>query len=156
MLVTPKKQRLQAVKHVGCTVAHCKVSSHNGQKSLGSFSREAASGNGDRTAQHRMYTLGFSITWTVLAALFAWFIRFEPDWQQQEAFVKITLTAMPLAGLLFIRDSLRKMRRQRSVRWETTGEATVFIWKKLDGSEKRSCVDPRVEWDKDDRNFADP
>jgi len=103
-----------------------------------------------------MNTLVFNIIWTVLAALGAWFIAYEPDWQSQEAFVKIIFTAMPFAGLLFIWDSLRKLRRFRSVRCETIDNETVYVWTELNGSEKRSTVDPRIEWDKEDRNFADP
>lgn len=103
-----------------------------------------------------MYKLGFSIIWTVLAVLGAWFIAYEPDWQDQEAFVKIIFTAMPFAGLLFIWDSLRKLRRFRNVRCKTIDGETVYVWTDLNGSKKRSTVDPRIAWDKDDRNFADP
>jgi len=106
-------------------------------------------------AEHRMHTLVFSIIWTVLAAIGAWFITYQPDWQNQEAFVKILFTGMPFAGLLFIWDSLRKLRRSRSVRCETIGKETVYVWTELNGFEKRSNVDPRIEWDQEDRNFAD-
>jgi hypothetical protein len=102
-----------------------------------------------------MHTLVFSIIWTVLAALGAWFITYEPDWQDQKTFVKIIFSAMPFVGLLFIWDSFRKLRRFRGVRCETIDEETVYIWTELNGSEKRSTVDPRIEWDKEDRNFAD-
>ena len=58
---------------------------------------------------------------------------------------------MPFAGIPFIWDSLRKLQRFRSAREENG----IFIWTELDGSERRSAVDPRIEWDKDDRNFSD-
>lgn len=124
-------------------------------RNSGIVHRELASGNGDRTAHYRMYKLGFSITWTVLTALGVWFIHFEPDWQDQEAFVKIILTAMPLAGLPFIWDSLRKLRRFRSVRTEMADNKTVYFWIELDGSESSSTIDPRIAWDSEDRNFSD-
>jgi hypothetical protein len=102
-----------------------------------------------------MHTLVFSIIWTVLAALGAWFITYEPGWQNRKAFVKIIFAVMPLVGLLFIWDSLRKLRRFRSVRSEMIDNETVYVWTELNGSEKRSTVDPRIEWDQEDRNFAD-
>lgn len=109
-------------------------------------------------ARHRMYTLGFSTIWTVLATLFVLF--FDPDpgpeYQRHEYIGKVILTAMPFVGLLFICDSLRKLHRFRSVRCETIDGEAVYVWTELNGSKKRSNVDPRIQWDKEDRNFADP
>lgn len=102
-----------------------------------------------------MYTLIFSIIWTVLTALGAWFITFEPEWQKQESFVKIIFNAMPFVGLLFIWGSLRKLRRFRSVRTKKIDNKTVYFWTELDGSESSSSIDPRIAWDEKDRDFSD-
>lgn len=109
-------------------------------------------------AQHRMHTLVFSMIWTALAALVALFfdLDFGPEYQQYEHVGKIIFTAMPFVGLLFIWDSLRKLRRFRSVRSATIDGETVFVWTELNGSQKTSTTDPRIAWDKEDRNFADP
>ncbi len=105
-----------------------------------------------------MYTLVFSIIWTVLTALFALFFNLDPALadQKHELLLRSGFAVMPVFGLLFIWDSLRKLRRYRSVRCETTDNETVYVWTELNNSEKRSPVDPRIAWDKDDRNFADP
>lgn len=105
-----------------------------------------------------MYTLGFSIIWTILAALFVLFFEYDPgpEFQKHEQIGQVIFTAMPFMGLLFIWDSFRKLRRFRSVRCETIKGETVYVWTELNGSEKRSTVDPRIVWDKEDRNFADP
>ncbi len=105
-----------------------------------------------------MHTLVFSIIWTALAALFVLFFDLDPgpEYQKHEQIGKVIFTAMPFVGLLFIWDSLRKLRRFRSVRCETIDAETFYVWTELNGSEKRSTVDPRIDWDKEDRNFADP
>jgi len=105
-----------------------------------------------------MYKLGFSIIWTVLTALFVLFFDLDPapEYQRYEQLGKVIYTAMPFVGLLFIWDSLRKLRRYRSVRSEKIDGETVYVWTELNGSEQRSTMDPRIAWDKDDRNFADP
>ncbi|MEL6104184.1 MAG: hypothetical protein AAFV87_16965 [Pseudomonadota bacterium] len=103
-----------------------------------------------------MYTLVFSVLWTALMAIGVFFISSEVEYQQQEQLFKVVFTLTPFAGLLFIWDSVRKLRRYRSVRFESLDNETVYIWTELNGTEKRSTVDPRVQWDIDDRNFADP
>lgn len=105
-----------------------------------------------------MYTLVFSIIWTALAALFVLFFDFDlgPEYQTHEHIGKVIFFTMPFFGLLFIWDSLRKLRRFRSVRCKMIDGETVYVWTELNGSEKRSAVDPRIEWDKEDQNFADP
>lgn len=106
--------------------------------------------------EHRVYKLGFSIIWTVLMALAGWFITYEPEYEKQTLLYKIIFAVIPFFGLVFIWDSLRKLRRFRSVRCETVDNALVYTWVEVDGSRKSSAVDPRIEWDKEDRNFADP
>lgn len=105
-----------------------------------------------------MYYFCFSIIWTILVALFVLFFEFDPgpEYQKHEQIGKVIFAAMPFVGLLFIWDSFRKLRRFRTVRCETIDGETVYVWTELNGSEKRSTVDPRIEWDKEDRNFADP
>ena len=104
-----------------------------------------------------MNKLVFGIVWTALAALFA--LNFDygpgPEYERHEQIGKVIFTAMPFVGLLFIWDSYRKLRRFRSVRCERTDEGTVYVWTELNGSEGRSIVDPRIEWEKEDKNFSD-
>lgn len=102
-----------------------------------------------------MYTLWFSIVWTVLAAVGVIYLWQEPDFAQQSLLFRIVFSAMPFTGLPFIWDSIRKLRRFRSVRRMEASDATEYVWTELDGSEKRGTTDPRPAWDKDDRNFAD-
>lgn len=98
-----------------------------------------------------MNHLVFSIAWTIFCAvLSAAFFRHEgfdshPTWFNTLAIL------MPFVGLLFVWDSLRKLRRYRSVR----EEGGTYVWTELDGSEVRSKIDPRIKWREDDRNFAD-
>lgn len=103
-----------------------------------------------------MNKLGFSIIWTVLATLGAGFMTLGPEYQNQGYLFKVMTALFPFFGLPFICDSLRRLRRFRSVRRETIAKETVYIWTELDGSTKSSDLDPRIEWDKEDRNFADP
>jgi len=102
-----------------------------------------------------MYTLSFSIIWTVLAAVGVFFFSREPVFALQPMFFQIFIIMMPLAGFLFIWDSLRKLRRFRSVRCQEDAGKPVCIWTDFDGSERRSSKDPRPAWDEEDRNFAD-
>ena len=102
-----------------------------------------------------MYTLWFGIIWTALAFAGLVFFRVEPEYAQHEWLVRMAMTLMPFAGFIVIWDGLRKLRRIRSVRREETPDGPVYVWTELDGSEKRSSEDPRPEWDKEDRNFAD-
>ena len=97
----------------------------------------------------------FSIIWTTLAAAGAIYLRQDPEFAQETLLFKIIMTAMPLAGVVFIWDSLRKLRRFRSVRREEVSGNTEYVWTEIDGSEKRSTTDPRPAWDEEDRNFAD-
>ena len=98
-----------------------------------------------------MYTLGFGIIWTLLA--FAFLIAFsrQDDFQAETNLFKVLMTLMPFAGFLVIWDGWRKLRRLRSIREEDG----MFIWTELDGSEQRNTIDPRIAWDKEDRNFSD-
>ncbi|WP_197919257.1 hypothetical protein [Thiosulfatihalobacter marinus] len=98
-----------------------------------------------------MYTLGFGIIWTLVA--FACLIAFsrQDDFQAETTLYKVLMTLMPFAGFLVIWDGWRKLRRFRSVREEDG----MFVWTELDGSEQRSDIDPRIVWDKEDRNFSD-
>ncbi|MEL7202833.1 MAG: hypothetical protein AAFX07_05665 [Pseudomonadota bacterium] len=102
-----------------------------------------------------MYTLWFGIIWTVLAFTGLFFFRVEPEYAQQELLFRIVMTVMPFAGFIVIWDGLRKLCRFRSVRREETPGGPLYVWTELDGSEMRSSEDPRLEWDKEDRNFAD-
>ena len=102
-----------------------------------------------------MYTLWFGIVWTALTFTGLFFFRVEPEYAQHELLVRIAMTLMPFAGFIVIWDGLRKLRRLRSVRREETPNGPVYVWTELNGSEMRSSKDPRQEWDKEDRDFAD-
>jgi len=102
-----------------------------------------------------MYTLWFGITWIALAFAGLYFFRLEPDYAQQGLLFRVIMTLMPFAGFIAIAHGLRKLRRYRSVRQEQTSDGPVYVWTELNGSETRSTKDPRPEWDKEDRNFAD-
>lgn len=102
-----------------------------------------------------MYTLIFSIVWTVLAALFVAAFHYEHDLTSQHLAFQIIFPLMPFAGLLFIWDSYRKYCRFKSVHVEQSDKGEVFVWVDLDGSEKRDTIDPRIKWDEEDRNFSD-
>ena len=98
-----------------------------------------------------MNTFVFSILWTVCtAALVAAFLRQE-GFDANPIWFNVAMFLMPFAGIPFIWDSHRKLRRFRSVR----AEGGVFVWTELDGSEQRSDIDPRIAWDREDRNFSD-
>lgn len=102
-----------------------------------------------------MNTLWFGIIWTALAFTGLFFLRVEPEYAQQELLFRTIVALMPFAGFIVIWDGLRKLRRFRSIRREETPDGPVNVWTELDGSEMRSSKDPRPEWDKEDRNFAD-
>lgn len=103
-----------------------------------------------------MHTLIFGIAWTFLAAVGVAALHFQVDFSQQSPVFKIIMTAMPFAGILLIRDGLRRVRRYRSVRREDSLSGPIYVWAEFDGSTKRDTQDPRPAWDADDRNFADP
>ena len=98
-----------------------------------------------------MNTLVFSIVWTVgSGVLIVLFFRQE-GFDSHPVWFNTVMALMPVAGVPFIWDSLRKLRRYRSVREEDG----AFIWTDLDGSERRDTVDPRIVWQADDRKFSD-
>jgi hypothetical protein len=102
-----------------------------------------------------MYTRSFSIIWTVLMTMGVFYFWREPDFARQPLFFQIIMTTLPLAGFLFMWDSLRKLRRFRSVRCEEDAGKPLYIWTEFDGSERRSSKDPRPAWDEEDRDCAD-
>lgn len=102
-----------------------------------------------------MYTLGFSILWTVLFAIAVVFLWQDPDFLKETKTFRIAFSLVPLFGFLFIWDSLRKLRRFRSVREEEEGGQLWYVWTDLGGRVQRSLDDPRPAWDAEDRNFAD-
>lgn len=102
-----------------------------------------------------MYSLIFSITWTVLAATGILLFARTPESESQSMIFQIVMIATPFAGFLFIWDSLRKLRRIRNVRRKQVAGKTMYIWTDPDGTERRSETDPRPAWDMEDRDFAD-
>lgn len=102
-----------------------------------------------------MYTLIFGVAWTVIAAVFSIAMRFQPEWSDESLLFKVIMTMLPFAGLLAIIDGLRRVRRYRSVRAKHSPEGPIFVWTDFNGSERRDRIDPRPQWDKEDRNFAD-
>lgn len=102
-----------------------------------------------------MYTLVFSVVWTVLAAAGVIAFYFEHGFADQPLVFRIFFPIFPFAGIPFIWGSLRRLRRFKSVRHETSAGGAVYIWNELDGSERRSATDPRIKWDEEDRDFGD-
>lgn len=102
-----------------------------------------------------MNTLVFSIAWTGLFAIAVIASWFDPAFQSEPLWFRITFSACPLAGALFISDSLRKLRRHRSVRLVRDDGQEWFVWTDLNGLKMRSLEDPRPEWDAGDKDFAD-
>ncbi len=102
-----------------------------------------------------MHTLIFGVAWTIIAVACAVGLRLHPEWSHQSLLYKAIFTIMPLAGLLVIRDGIRRVRRYRSVRAEYLPSGQVFVWTDFGGIERRDPEDPRPKWDAEDRNFAD-
>lgn len=102
-----------------------------------------------------MHTFIFGVAWTVIAAALAVALRLQPEWAQQTQFYRVIVTIMPFAGLLVVRDGMRRVRRYRSVRAEHLPSGPIFVWTDFDGTERRDETDPRPQWDAEDRNFAD-
>ncbi len=95
--------------------------------------------------------LNFMIVWTVLATvLLIAFLRQDYFWNQAP-FFRFIFCAMPVVGLWFTWQSLRKYRRWQSLRTEEIDSQTVFAWTDLNGQMKSSTSDPSVEWSKEDR-----
>ena len=101
-----------------------------------------------------MHTLIFGIAWTALAAAGVAALHFQPGFSQQSLVFKIIMTAMPFAGILVIRDGLRRVRRYRSVRREDSLSGPIYVWTDFGGAVKRDVQDPRPAWDADDRDFS--
>ncbi|MEL6323561.1 MAG: hypothetical protein AAFQ84_04960 [Pseudomonadota bacterium] len=96
-------------------------------------------------------TLVFSIVWTVLAAIGTIAIWHDPKFGQEAPNVRRVLTALPIFGAGFVWWSWRRYRRYQSVRTQETELGTLYVWTDLDGTTKKSEIDPRIKWDEDDR-----
>jgi len=57
---------------------------------------------------------------------------------------------LPIFGVALIWHSWKRLRRWRSLRTETVGGVSVYVWIETDGSECRSTRDPRPDWEDDD------
>jgi len=55
----------------------------------------------------------------------------------------------PISGVVFTWISWLHLRRRRSLRMETIGAVTFYVWIDLDGTERREMKDPREDWDSD-------
>ncbi len=95
-------------------------------------------------------TLGFSIIWTALCTI-GIIAMWRGDEFSDHSNVRYILSLMPVFGLWFIRWSWRRFKRYKSVTLLGEGEGRLFVWTDLDGSEKSSVTDPRIQWDEDDR-----
>ena len=102
-----------------------------------------------------MHTLVFGVAWTVIAVVFAVALRLEPEWSHQSLLYKVIMTLLPFCGLLVIRDGIRRVRRNRSVKVEYLSSGPVFVWRDFNGAERRDKIDSRPQWDAGDRDFAD-
>ncbi|KPQ17258.1 MAG: hypothetical protein HLUCCO18_05395 [Rhodobacteraceae bacterium HLUCCO18] len=91
-----------------------------------------------------MFPPGFSFLWTAVCAwfLFATFDELSP----LERSVGIGCV---LIGLLLMRTTWLRWRRHRSLRVETDGDSTWYVWIEIDGTPRRSACDPRKDWDGD-------
>jgi len=101
-----------------------------------------------------MYTLGFGILWTALAAVLVLLFRQQPEFQAEPAFFKIAMNLMPFFGFLLIRDGLRRIRRVQSVIGRDTAEGPRYEWREFNGTRAASSSDPRPAWDAEDRDFS--
>ena len=95
--------------------------------------------------------LSFSIVWTVLAFLGAIAMWNDPRFAEEAPRVRWILSGLPVFGVWFIWWSWRRVQRYRSVRVVKSRGRDLFVWTELDGGARRDRVDPRIEWDKDDR-----
>ena len=96
-------------------------------------------------------TLGFSIVWTIFATIGTYFIWNDASWAHEAPIVRLVLSTFPALGLLFIWWSWKRFRRYQSVREVESDAGVQFFWTDLDGTEKQSGTDPRLQWDEDDR-----
>ena len=89
-----------------------------------------------------MFELVFAVLWTVVstALIVAGFDGLS-QWERSVAML------FPVFGLFAIVLSWRRLRRRRSLRVETEGDSTWYVWIEIDGRERRSTRDPREDWD---------
>ena len=91
-----------------------------------------------------MFPLIFSVLWTLGCALLI-FSNFDQLGPLERPVAILFL----LAGAFFVHTTWRQWRRRRSLRVETHGDSTWYVWVEFDGSTKRSTRDPREDWDSD-------
>ena len=96
-------------------------------------------------------TLGFSIVWTVLAAIGTVGIWMDASWAEDALEGRVILTTFSIFGLFFIWWSWRRYKRYQSVREVETEAGKQFTWIDLNGEKRMSTIDPRIQWDEDDR-----
>ena len=96
-------------------------------------------------------TLWFSVVWTIFATIGAYSIWNDASWADEAPIVRRVLSTLPLFGLFFIWWSWRRFRRYQSVRVVESDAGVAFYWTDLNGEEKQSGIDPRLQWDEDDR-----
>ena len=93
----------------------------------------------------------FSIVWTVGVTIGVIAMWRDPEFDQNAPIVRWILSGMPVFGVWFIRYCWRRVKRYQSVQVVHSEGREVYVWTDLDGSIKKDTVDPRIEWDKEDR-----
>jgi hypothetical protein len=92
-----------------------------------------------------MGQLIFALLWTAIALSLLFFGGLETAAPWERALFMI----FPISGIALTWASWRQWRRRRSLRVETAGGVSVYVWIEMDGTEHRSTKDPREDWDSD-------
>ena len=92
-----------------------------------------------------MGQLIFALLWTAMALLLLFFGGIETLAPLERAIFMI----FPITGIALTWASWRQLRRRRSLRVETVGGVSVYVWIEMDGTERRATKDPRDDWDSD-------
>ena len=87
-----------------------------------------------------MYTLGFSLIWTVLMTIGVAYICARGDFPGDSTLIQLIMALMPLVGVFFTWHSVRTLRRFRSVR----KDGDEFVWSEVNGCVGSSATDSSI------------
>ncbi|MEM7720829.1 MAG: hypothetical protein AAF376_00510 [Pseudomonadota bacterium] len=93
-----------------------------------------------------MGRLIFCCLWTLFALLMVLLL----DLSDLSQMGRVVFYCFPVFGLLCIWLSWLHLRRWRTLRTETDGGVTFYIWTEFNGREMRSTDDPRPDWEAED------
>ncbi len=94
-----------------------------------------------------MARLILSVIWTVFATGICIGLFLQERDAGNGLLVLALMVVFLLFGLVFMWDSVRRLRRRNSVRKVRENGADTYVWIEFDGTERRSRRDPREEWD---------